>query len=78
MSPDVPSTAVSMAAEVRAGRRPARELTDEAIAAVAARDGEFNSFLHVLADEARRRPTPSTPRWPWVATPGRWPVCRSR
>ena len=53
MSPDSPSTAVSLAAEVRAGRRSARQLADEAIAAVAARDGELNSFLHVLADQAR-------------------------
>ena len=47
------STAVSVAAGVRAGQRSAREVIEEAIAAVVAGDGELNSFLHVLADEAR-------------------------
>jgi aspartyl-tRNA(Asn)/glutamyl-tRNA(Gln) amidotransferase subunit A len=53
VSPGPVSSAVSLAAEVRAGQRSAREVVDEAIAAVAAGDGELNSFLHVLGDEAR-------------------------
>ncbi len=46
-------TARSVAADVRSGRRSAREVTEEALAAVAARDGELNAFLVVLGDEAR-------------------------
>ena len=40
------------AAAVRAGQRSAREVTEEALAAVEARDGETRAFLEVLADNA--------------------------
>ena len=40
------------AAAVRAGQRSAREVTEEALAAVAARDGEIHAFLEVLGDNA--------------------------
>jgi len=45
-------SAVALAAQIRAGERSAREVTEEALAAVAARDGDVHAFLHVLADEA--------------------------
>jgi aspartyl-tRNA(Asn)/glutamyl-tRNA(Gln) amidotransferase subunit A len=41
-----------LAAAVRSGERSARELTEEALAAVAGRDGEVHAFLTVLADQA--------------------------
>ncbi len=47
------ATAVSVAAAVRSGARSAREVTDEALAAVAAGDDDFHVFLDVMADEAR-------------------------
>ncbi|HSZ36518.1 MAG TPA: amidase family protein, partial [Acidimicrobiales bacterium] len=47
------TTAVSLAAEVRSGARSARDVTDEALAAVAANDDRFHSFLDVMEDEAR-------------------------
>ena len=37
---------------MRSGQRSAREVTEEALASVAARDGEIHAFLEVLADEA--------------------------
>ena len=46
-------TALSLAAEVRSGRRSAQEVVEEALAAVAAGDGELNTFLTVLGDQAR-------------------------
>jgi len=46
------STARELAAAVRAGERSAREVTEEALAAVAARDAELHTFLAVLRDEA--------------------------
>jgi aspartyl-tRNA(Asn)/glutamyl-tRNA(Gln) amidotransferase subunit A len=46
------SGARELAAAVRAGERSAREVTEEALAAVAGRDGEVHAFLTVLADEA--------------------------
>ena len=49
------STAVDMAGDVRAGRRTAREVVEEALAAVAARDGELHAFLTVLGDDARAK-----------------------
>ena len=49
------STARDLADAVRSGRRSARQVTDEALAAVAAGDGEVRAFLSVLADEARLR-----------------------
>jgi aspartyl-tRNA(Asn)/glutamyl-tRNA(Gln) amidotransferase subunit A len=42
-----------VAAAVRSGARSAREVTDEALAAVAAGDEDFHVFLDVMADEAR-------------------------
>ena len=47
------STAIALAAEVRSGQRSAREVVDEALAAVASGDGALNAFLTVLHDEAR-------------------------
>jgi aspartyl-tRNA(Asn)/glutamyl-tRNA(Gln) amidotransferase subunit A len=41
-----------MAAAVRSGNRTAREITEEALAVVAARDAEVHAFLTVLTDEA--------------------------
>jgi aspartyl-tRNA(Asn)/glutamyl-tRNA(Gln) amidotransferase subunit A len=46
------STALEIAADVRAGRRTARQVTEEALADIAARDGEFHAFLTVLGPEA--------------------------
>jgi aspartyl-tRNA(Asn)/glutamyl-tRNA(Gln) amidotransferase subunit A len=46
------SEARELAAAVRSGERSAREVTEEALAAVAARDGEVHAFVTVLADEA--------------------------
>jgi aspartyl-tRNA(Asn)/glutamyl-tRNA(Gln) amidotransferase subunit A len=46
------SGARELAAAVRAGERTAREATEEALAAVAGRDGEVHAFLTVLADQA--------------------------
>ena len=45
-------SAREVAAAVRFGERSARQVTEEALAAVAARDGEFHAFVEVLADEA--------------------------
>ena len=47
--------ALQLASDVREGRRSAREVVQEALDAVAARDGELNAFLHVLTDEALTR-----------------------
>jgi aspartyl-tRNA(Asn)/glutamyl-tRNA(Gln) amidotransferase subunit A len=52
MTPPTP-TATTLSAQVRAGERSAREVVDEALAAVEARDGEYHSFLCLLPDEAR-------------------------
>jgi aspartyl-tRNA(Asn)/glutamyl-tRNA(Gln) amidotransferase subunit A len=46
------SAARQIAAAVRAGERSAREVTEAALAAVAARDGELHAFLLVLREEA--------------------------
>jgi aspartyl-tRNA(Asn)/glutamyl-tRNA(Gln) amidotransferase subunit A len=46
-----------VAAAVRTGQRSAREVTEEALASVAARDGETHAFLEVLADNARSQAT---------------------
>jgi aspartyl-tRNA(Asn)/glutamyl-tRNA(Gln) amidotransferase subunit A len=48
-----PPTATTLAAAVRAGQRSAREVTEEALAAVTAGDGELHAFLSLLPDEAR-------------------------
>ena len=47
------ATALALAAEVRSGRRTARDVVEEALAAVAAGNGELHAFLTVLGDEAR-------------------------
>ncbi len=47
------TTARTLAAEVRSGARSARDITDAALAAVAANDDRFHAFLHVMDDEAR-------------------------
>jgi aspartyl-tRNA(Asn)/glutamyl-tRNA(Gln) amidotransferase subunit A len=49
----VSPTAVETAESVRDGSRAAVEVVDEALAAIAARDGELHAFNHVMADEAR-------------------------
>ena len=46
------SSAREVAAAVRSGERSARQVTEEALAAVAGRDGEVHAFVEVLADEA--------------------------
>ncbi|HYF47422.1 MAG TPA: Asp-tRNA(Asn)/Glu-tRNA(Gln) amidotransferase subunit GatA [Acidimicrobiales bacterium] len=46
-------TALEIAAAVRSGERSAREVLDEHLAVVDARDGELHAFNLVLADEAR-------------------------
>jgi aspartyl-tRNA(Asn)/glutamyl-tRNA(Gln) amidotransferase subunit A len=47
------STALALAAEVRSGQRSAREVVDEALAAVTSGDDDVRAFLTVLSDEAR-------------------------
>jgi aspartyl-tRNA(Asn)/glutamyl-tRNA(Gln) amidotransferase subunit A len=47
------ATATTTAAQVRAGERSAREVIEEALAAVEAHDGEYHAFLSLLPDEAR-------------------------
>jgi aspartyl-tRNA(Asn)/glutamyl-tRNA(Gln) amidotransferase subunit A len=47
------ATAVSVAAAVRSGTRSARDVTEEALAAVAADDDRFHTFLDVMSDEAK-------------------------
>jgi aspartyl-tRNA(Asn)/glutamyl-tRNA(Gln) amidotransferase subunit A len=46
------STARELAAAVRKGERSARQVTEAALADVAARDGEIHAFLEVLGDHA--------------------------
>jgi len=45
-------TALEIAADVRSGRRPAREVVESHLAAIAAREPELHAFNLVLADEA--------------------------
>ncbi len=47
------TTARALAAEVRSGRRSARDVVEEALAALQAGDREVHAFLSVLAAEAR-------------------------
>ncbi len=47
------SGAAAIAADVRSGRRSARQVVEESLAAVAAGDGELSAFLTVLGDQAR-------------------------
>ena len=49
------SAAGEIAAAVRSGERSARQVTEEALAEVAGRDGEIHAFLLVLADDALAR-----------------------
>jgi len=49
----VTDTALELAADVRAGRRSAREVVDEHLAAIDARDAELHAFNHVMVDGAR-------------------------
>ena len=46
-------TAVDIARAVREGRRTARQVVEEALSAIGARDPELHAFNHVMADEAR-------------------------
>jgi aspartyl-tRNA(Asn)/glutamyl-tRNA(Gln) amidotransferase subunit A len=47
------TTATTVAAAVRTGQRSARDVVDEALAAVAAGDGAYHAFLALLPDQAR-------------------------
>ena len=47
------ATAVAIAADVRAGRRKARDVVEESLSAIDEREGEIHAFNLVLADEAR-------------------------
>jgi aspartyl-tRNA(Asn)/glutamyl-tRNA(Gln) amidotransferase subunit A len=47
--------ALELASDVRAGRRSAREVVQEALDAVATRDGEVHAFLSLLTDQALTR-----------------------
>jgi aspartyl-tRNA(Asn)/glutamyl-tRNA(Gln) amidotransferase subunit A len=49
------SAAGEIAAAVRSGERSARQVTEEALAEVAGRDGEIHAFLLALADDALAR-----------------------
>jgi aspartyl-tRNA(Asn)/glutamyl-tRNA(Gln) amidotransferase subunit A len=51
----VSAGALELASDVREGRRSAREVVQQALDAVAARDGELNAFLTVLTDDALAR-----------------------
>ncbi|MBV8692214.1 MAG: Asp-tRNA(Asn)/Glu-tRNA(Gln) amidotransferase subunit GatA [Actinobacteria bacterium] len=46
-------TAVDIARQVREGGRTARQVVEDALSAIGARDGELHAFNHVMADEAR-------------------------
>ena len=50
---DPAATALGIAAAVRAGERSAREVVDEHLAAIEARDDEIHAFNLVMADQAR-------------------------
>src|SRR5436190_8071823 len=52
-SPRASMSAVEIAADVRAGRRSARDVVEERLAAIAEREGEIHAFNLVTADEAR-------------------------
>ncbi len=47
------AAATDLAAAVRAGERSARDIVDEHLARIDAREGEIHAFNHVMADEAR-------------------------
>ena len=69
--------ALELAAAVRSGSRSAREVVDEHLAVVAARDGELHACNLVTDDAAAPPPTRSTPRWPGATIPDRSPACPS-
>ena len=48
----IPSTAIEIAAAVRSGSLSAREVLDDHLARIDARDGEINAFNLVMVDEA--------------------------
>ena len=48
------STALEIAAAVRAGTLSARKVVEESLTAIAARDSDLHAFNHVMADEARQ------------------------
>ena len=48
------TTAIELAAAVRAGTRSAREVVEESLAAIAAGDAGVHAFLNVLGDQARQ------------------------
>ncbi len=59
--------------------RSARQVADEALAAVAARDGGIQLLPAASSPTTHvTRPTRSMPRWRRGATPDRWPGCRWR
>src|SRR5947209_7145027 len=47
------ASAVDIAADVRAGRRSAREVLDEHLLTIEARDGDIHAFNEVMAEPAR-------------------------
>jgi aspartyl-tRNA(Asn)/glutamyl-tRNA(Gln) amidotransferase subunit A len=51
--PDLPTTAIAIAAAVRAGELSAREVVEAHLSAIEVREGEIHAFNLVLADEAR-------------------------
>ena len=75
--PDLPTTALDIAAAVRAGEVSAVEVLDAHLAAIDAREGEINAFNLVLADEARAAAAAVDARVAAGRTPARWPACPS-
>jgi len=51
----VTDTAIAIAADVRAGRRRARDVLEEHLAQISAREGDVHAFNLVTADDARAR-----------------------
>jgi aspartyl-tRNA(Asn)/glutamyl-tRNA(Gln) amidotransferase subunit A len=51
----VPDSAITIAADVRAGRRSARDVLEGHLAQITAREGDVHAFNLVLADDARAR-----------------------
>ena len=72
------STAIEIADDVRSGRHRAREVVDEHLAVIDAREPELHAFNSRARRTRRGRlPTRSTPRWPVATIRGRWPACPS-
>ncbi|MDQ2826484.1 MAG: amidase family protein, partial [Actinomycetota bacterium] len=55
MTATATATAIGIAGDVRSGARTARDVVEEHLAAIAAREPELHAFNLVLADEARAR-----------------------